>query len=254
VTEEAPPTPDPGEDEPLAREGEHVPPEVEASAYHCPYCGVLAPMIWRRPTYDHFHGRGRSLLPGAGPGEKAAGQSYAPVQLARCNVCLNTQIWAQDDGGNYRLVRPVVGGGPRPHVDMPVDVRADYDEARSIVSASPRGACALLRLATQRLVNDHLQTTGGDLNNRIELLVEAGLPEPIEQALDVLRVIGNEAVHPGELDLKDDVETASGLFECLNVIIEDRITRPKRIAEMHAKLPPGKLQGILSRKRPPTDT
>jgi hypothetical protein len=34
---------------------------------------------------------------------------------------------------------------------------------------------------------------------------------------------------------------------CLNLIVEDRITRPKQIAELYAKLPAGKLQGILKR-------
>jgi len=131
---------------------------------------------------------------------------------------------------------------------MPDDVRADYEEARTIVNASPRGACALLRLATQRLVNE-LQPEGGDLNDRISRMVKAGLSPMIQQSLDVLRVIGNEAVHPGELDLRDDVETASSLFMLLNLIVDDRIARPKHVTEMFAKLPAGKIQGIVSRDR-----
>jgi hypothetical protein len=159
-------------------------------------------------------------------------------------------VWVSYSDGpfeSWKLVKPMVGGGPRPHVDTPDDVRADYDEARSIVNLSPRGACALLRLATQKLVNNHLQTDGGDLNDRIRLLVEDGLPPMVQQSLDALRVVGNEAVHPGELDLKDDAETATGLFMLMNVIVEDRITRPKQVAEMYAKLPAGKLRGIADR-------
>lgn len=71
----------------------------------------------------------------------------------------------------------------------------------------------------------------------------------VQQALDALRVIGNEAVHPGELDLRDDVDTASGLFELINVVVEDRITRPKRVAEMFAKLPAGSSRGSRSATR-----
>ncbi len=132
---------------------------------------------------------------------------------------------------------------------MPSDVQTDYEEARAIVARSPRGASALLRLATQKLVNE-LEGGSGDLNAKIGRLVANGLPIPIQQALDALRVIGNEAVHPGELDLEDDVETASGLFNLLNLIVEDRIEQPKRIAEMYAKLPPTKLQGIQQRDNP----
>jgi hypothetical protein len=212
---------------PIVREGEHVPPTFDVKAYHCPLCGVLAQMHWTRM--------------------KLAGSTYAEAWHVRCHNCKEVQYWVSDKTGSPRMVRPDVSGGPRPHPDMPEDVRVDYEEARSILNRSPRGACALLRLATQKLVNDHLQTEGGDLNNRIRLLVENGLPPVVQQSLDALRVVGNEAVHPGELDLRDDAETATGLFMLLNVIVEDRITRPKQVAEMYAKLPAGKLQGIVDR-------
>jgi hypothetical protein len=201
---------------------------------------VLAAQDWRQALYGSFDG--------------SSNRHYAPVSLARCTNCKYIQVWVAygHEEGSYRLVKPPVGGGPRPHVDIPEDVRHDYDEARSIVGLSPRGACALLRLATQRLVNNHLQTDGGDLNDRIRRMVEAGLPPMVQQALDSLRVIGNEAVHPGEMDLRDDAETANGLFMLLNVIVEDQITRPKQIAEMYSKLPAGKLKGIATRDAPKT--
>jgi hypothetical protein len=213
-------------EDPIAREGEHVAPAFEAKAYHCPLCGVLATMKWSRMTYDNY---------------------FAEAWHVRCGNCKETQYWVADKSGDPRMVRPDVSGGPRPHVDMPEDVRHDYEEARAIVYRSPRGACALLRLATQKLVNDHLQTEGGDLNDRIRLLVEDGLPLVVQQSLDALRVVGNEAVHPGELDLRDDTETAAGLFSLMNLIVADRITRPKQVAEMYAKLPAGKLRGIADR-------
>jgi Domain of unknown function (DUF4145) len=203
------------------------------AAYHCPRCGVLAQMEWSEFRYD-FQGAMR-----------------APAWHVQCGNCKRAQYWI-GDGEPLRMVVPATGGGPRPHVDMPPDVRADYEEARSIVGMSPRGAVALLRLATETLVNDHLQTEGADLNDRIRLLVEKGLPPMIQQALDSLRVIGNEAVHPGTLDLRDDVDTATSLFMLLNVIVEDRITRPRLIADMYANLPAGKLQGIVDRDRPKT--
>ena len=235
------------------REGEHVAPEVGRKSFHCPYCGVLAQMTWR----ETWHERWPRYVPPAPPPvlgtsdppfERRA-MTEAPVLLAWCWNCQEVQVWVGYGENDTRLVKPPVGAAVRSHFDMPADVRADHEEARSIVAMSPRGACALLRLATQKLVNDHLQPEGGDLNDRIRRLVAAGLPVPVQQALDALRVIGNEAVHPGELDLRDDVETANGLFMLMNVIVEDRITRPKHIDEMYAKLPPGKLQGIVNRDR-----
>jgi hypothetical protein len=218
--------------DPQVREGEHAPPAHRASSFHCPWCGVLAQQTW---TQHLVH--------------TASGYGATSTEHSTCRNCLNALLWTNitpNQGNAMRVVFPVVGGGPRAHVDMPADVRADYEEARTIVGASPRGACALLRLATQKLVND-LQPDGGDLNDRIRRLVEGGLPPMVQQSLDVLRVIGNEAVHPGELDLRDDVETANSLFTLLNVIVEDRISRPRQIAAMYSKLPAGKLQGIVAR-------
>ena len=45
----------------------------------------------------------------------------------------------------------------------------------------------------------------------------------------MLEFIGNFAVHPGQLDLRDDVDTANKLFVFINVIVENQISQPKLI-------------------------
>ena len=74
-----------------------------------------------------------------------------------------------------------------------------------------------------------LEEKGENLHDDIASLVKKGLEPEIQQALDVVRVIGNNAVHPGLIDLKDDKATAIRLFELLNIVIERRIATPKRI-------------------------
>jgi hypothetical protein len=69
----------------------------------------------------------------------------------------------------------------------------------------------------------------------------------MQQALDAVRVIGNEAVHPGELDLSDDVETASSLFGLVNIIAEEMISRKKRVQAVYDKIPASKRDGIDAR-------
>ena len=50
-------------------------------------------------------------------------------------------------------------------------------------------------------------------------------------------MIGNNAVHPGTLDLRDDSATAEKLFGLVNLIAEIMISQPKRVAEMYDSLP-----------------
>ena len=137
---------------------------------------------------------------------------------------------------------------PPPNPDLPHDALADYQEAMGIVGRSPRGAAALLRLALQRLMV-HLGKPGKNINEDIASLVADGLPAQIQQALDVVRVIGNSAVHPGEIRFEDDSSVAFGLFDLVNIIAEDRISRPTRVAEMYAKLPKRAVDAIDKRDR-----
>jgi hypothetical protein len=129
---------------------------------------------------------------------------------------------------------------------MPDEIRADFNEAREIFFLSPRGAAALLRLAVQKLCAV-LGESGKNINDDIASLVKKGLSVQIQEALDIVRVIGNEAVHPGQIDLNDDRATAASLFELVNLIIEERISEPKRRAEMYAKLPASKRDAIAKR-------
>jgi hypothetical protein len=114
------------------------------------------------------------------------------------------------------------------------------------VHRSPRGAAALLRLAIQKLM-PHLGEDGGNLNGSIANLAKKGLDRRVQQALDVVRVTGNNAVHPGELDLRDDAATATQLFALVNIIVQSTISAKAQIEAMYATLPEGALKAIEKR-------
>ncbi len=99
---------------------------------------------------------------------------------------------------------------------------------------------------SQKLVIS-LGESGDNLNGGIGNLVKKGLRADIQKALDVVRVVGNNAVHPGVLDVKDNPEMALSLFKLTNLIVEDMITKPKEVAELYEALPEGAKDAITKR-------
>jgi Domain of unknown function (DUF4145) len=162
---------------------EYTPPAFDAEAFHCPYCHTYAHQDWFEPDVQ----RGNRFY---------SQQGKDVFQVSFCSHCHRVALW---HAAEKKLVFPITGSAPPPNNDMPDDVRTDYEEADSISQLSPRGAAALLRLSIQKLCI-HFGKKGKDLNGDIgELVADGNLPETIQQALDTVRVVGNEAVHPGEL-------------------------------------------------------
>ena len=132
---------------------------------------------------------------------------------------------------------------------MPESVKQLYNEAGLIYNKSPRAACALLRLAIDRLCNE-LGETDRDINKNIGALVKKGLPETVQKALDVVRVVGNKAVHPGQIAFDvDDKATATMLMRLLNIIVERMITEPKEIGSLYQGLPESVRESIVIRDK-----
>jgi hypothetical protein len=176
------------------------------------------------------------------------------IMRSTCGNCSDHTYWLTGEAGpgvDDKLLWPLSStSAPGPHVDMPDEPKADYIEALSIVERSPRGAVALLRLAAQKLMIS-LGQQGENINNDIRALVQNGLPVRVQQALDTLRVTGNNAVHPGQIELKDNREMAIGLFGLLNYIVEQQITQPKELDAIYGSLPASSLEQIERRDTPP---
>lgn len=165
------------------------------------------------------------------------------MNLSRCFACKKIAVWVQDS-----LVYPPQKTGPEANPDLGADVLADYEEAQSILALSPRGAAALLRLAIQKLCKD-LGESGKNLDSDIASLVKKGLSGIVQKSLDIVRVIGNEAVHPGTIDLRDNRDTALHLFKLVNLIAEQMISNPKHVDALYSALPPEKKAAIEKRDK-----
>ncbi len=203
----------------------HIQPKLHQQSFTCPNCGVLAKQEWdaRSLRFESFGNQSKNIL-----------------GSATCQHCRETSIWIKD-----KMYFPDTGNSPFPNPEMPETVKILYLEAASISNKSPRGAAALLRLAIQVLCKE-LGESGKNINADIGKLVEKGLPEIVQQSLDVVRVTGNDAVHPGQIDT-DNPDTVGQLFELTNVIIEYMIALPKKVSGIYSTLPSGKIDGINKR-------
>jgi len=213
-------------------EKDYVPPQYGETAFNCPHCGAFAHQEWRLRVNANEHSDGGgaySILRG--------------ISASICARCGNFALWKDD-----QLFYPSMYVTPLPVADMPQDVKEDYDEARAIFSLSLRGAAALLRLGIQKLVIA-LGESGDKLNESIGNLVKKGLRVDIQKALDVVRVVGNNAVHPGELSVEDNPAMALSLFKLTNLIVEDMITKPKEVSELFEALPEGAKDAIAKRDK-----
>ena len=191
----------------------YYPPTANSKQFHCIHCGVYAKQHWNFLSFG-FDSKNPS-----------------PITYCRCEHCSQASYWYE-----ARMIIPAEAPVAPPHPDTPATVAGDYHEARSIFSRSPRAAVALLRLAVQKLMPE-LGEKGDIINADIKSLVVKGLPVQVQQAFDFCRVVGNNAVHPGEINLNDTPEMGQHLFNMINFIVEDRITRPKQIASLYATLP-----------------
>ncbi len=162
---------------------------------------------------------------------------------SQCYACQKITVWVGDSPSH-----PSAKFDIPPNQDLPDDITCDFEEARSIVDVSPRGAAALLRLCIQKLCK-FLGEEGANIDRDIASLVKKGLHPIIQRSLDIVRVIGNESVHPGELNISDDRETAVKLFYLVNSIAEQMISHPKTVNELYEQLPAAKRQGIEARDK-----
>ena len=206
----------------------YVKPEEDKSEFHCPFCSVYAQQIWGI-LLENATSRGRGML------------NMPNWKGALCDHCKQISLWY-----NGELIYPENPNLPPPNEDLDAEIKKDYNEAANIIEKSPKAAAALLRLAIQRLC-EQLGESGENINSDIGELVKKGLPVQIQQALDIVRVVGNESVHPGQIDLNDDKDVAYKLFELVNIIAQTMITQPKEISKLYSSLSKEKLDRIAKR-------
>ena len=214
----------------------YVQPNKELVKYTCPHCNTLSQVeksqhYFPSDEYQEYHDM------------RAVTRVRNRLTIHKCQCCGKKIIWID---GNY-IYPDIVPEEANP--DMPESVMQLYNEAALIANKSPRAACALLRLAIDRLCNE-LGETDRDINKNIGALVAKGLPQSVQKALDIVRVVGNKAVHPGQIVFDvDDNATATMLMHLLNMIVTRMITEPNEIDSLYQGLPESVKDSIEKRDK-----
>jgi hypothetical protein len=203
----------------------YITPKVFYDSFTCPHCGVLSQQNWWSISWNNNHYQD---------------SDKNDIRVGTCVHCKENTLWIEN-----QMYFPDTGSAPFPNIEMPKNVLSLYNEAASISRKSPRGAAALLRLAIQNLCKE-LGESGININDDIKKLVTKGLPEIVQQSLDIVRVTGNDAVHPGQIDT-DDPAVVDKLFDLINIIIEYMIALPKRVSGLYSTLPPNAIKAIKKR-------
>lgn len=254
-------------------------PSTDRTGFHCPHCGVKCAQKWYdlygrslektpyRPDWDdinYWEGQVASTLDETkkklaeknlryvtslhnGDIRIAAVSSFyvgaiSNLYASQCSECSEIALWMRD-----KLTYPVVGE-VTPHPDLPNRVADTFNEAAKVLEHSPRASAALSRLALQQLCED-LGCEENYLDGQIAELVARGLSLDIQQMLDGIRVIGNNAVHPLEIDISEDNQTPLFLLECINRICQRLITEKQEAEKLYEMLPPGAKEKIEKRTK-----
>lgn len=154
--------------------------------------------------------------------------------ISRSSFTANLDLLIQNEIVAQRVVEPNVAPGiPPVNVDLSDGVKKLYNEAASVLYNSPRAAAALLRLTLETMLTIDFSLKKGTIMHKIGDLYAENIPTEIDTALHFVRIAGNAADHPKpgliNLDGVDGEETVQTLFNVINFIADDQITRKKKL-------------------------
>lgn len=205
----------------------YFPPRHAKGEFHCPHCGVFSKQFWA-------HIKAEPIWGGTFVGISVASfreELESVWTISKCQHCDKKIIWLED-----KIIYPKEMIVDMPNDDLSDEIKTDYLEAASIFNDSIRSSAALLRLALQKLCKQ-LGEKGENINEDIKNLVKKGLNPQIQKSLDILRITGNNAVHPGEINVNEKPDLVLKLFDLINFIAGKMISEPKEISTFYEQLP-----------------
>ena len=214
----------------------YFPPELDKDAFNCPFCGVYAAQFW---SSNVVYGSESESYAGSRFNVNGKIEGF---KVSKCSHCHQLIIW------NYRkMLFPRKMTVPDPSNDISDNIKEIYIEAGEVPIDSPRASGALIRIALELLLQSINKNTMG-LNENINKLIESQIPVQLIKALTILRVNGNDIMHTGEIKILEKKEDVTYLFDLFNMIVEELITRPRKLDESYNRIPESKRKQIENKK------
>ena len=158
-------------------------------------------------------------------------------KISICYNCEGIAMWHND-----KTIFPNTSHQPSAHTEMPEQIKLIYEEAAIISRLSPRASCALMRHALEELVKNIGYKDR--LFDSIGQMYEEGLiDDAIKDALDIVRLTGNDSLHSNQIDMSDQTNV-DYMFILINEIVESLIALPKRRKGMLEKFGENRLDSI----------
>lgn len=123
-------------------------PKYHDDAFVCPNCNVYSKHEWNDRVVNKDGGIYNII------------NQNANLSVCKCQHCEYLSFWYMK-----KLAWPLNSLIEAPIDEMPEDIKILYNEARSIVELSPKGSCAIIRLALQKLCN---RLVGQDEKKKID--------------------------------------------------------------------------------------
>lgn len=222
----------------------YYPPKYLANQFNCSRCGVFSKQSWGNLlSRVRLRNNGMFSVNILGGDINTLDNEELPDSyvVSRCEQCRKDVVWV-----DKKIIYPQTIVVEQPNSDLPKEIQDLYLESANILNDSPRAAAALLRLALQLLLKE-IGGKGKNINDDIAVIIKNGVDQQVKKALDILRIFGNNGVHPGEIDLTEDDTKVVRMFALLNFVTDKMITQQNEIDTLFDELPDAVKQQINDR-------
>jgi hypothetical protein len=169
------------------------------------------------------------------------------VTTASCPACGKVILTIEPRNENFEeaqvdkeyVVWPLRSARPIPK-EVPMHIRADYEEAALVLNLSAKASAALSRRCLQAVLREEAKANQHNLIAQIEAVIP-NLPSYIAESIDAVRNIGNFAAHPTKSETSGELigvepGEAEWNLDVLDLLFDFYYVQPAKVKEKRSAL------------------